>query len=85
MVLKLRLVLIILEPINDFHGLGEFKMMSYCEISVLLLRSGADSSNAMLVAGAFTISHIKCQKRSLLKEFRGPFGFFCMECRAEAF
>jgi hypothetical protein len=35
----------------------------------------------MVVAGAFTISHTKCLKRGLLKEFRGPFGFFCMECR----
>jgi hypothetical protein len=39
------------------------------------------SSNAMLVAGVFTISHTKCLKKGLLKEFRRPFGFFCMECR----
>jgi hypothetical protein len=39
------------------------------------------SSKAMLLAGAFTISHTKCLKRGLLKEFRQPFGFFCMECR----
>jgi hypothetical protein len=39
------------------------------------------SSIAMLVAGAFTISKTKCLKKGLLKEFRGPFGFFCIECR----
>jgi hypothetical protein len=37
------------------------------------------SSYAKLVAGAFTISHTKCQKRGLLKLFFGPFEFFCMD------
>jgi hypothetical protein len=32
--------------------------------------------NAMLVAGAFTISYTICLERGLLKEFWGLFGFF---------
>jgi hypothetical protein len=39
------------------------------------------SSNAILVVWAFTISKTKCLKKGLLKEFRGSFGFFCIECR----
>jgi hypothetical protein len=34
------------------------------------------STNATLVAGAFTISHTKCQKRVFLEEVWGP---FCMD------
>jgi hypothetical protein len=43
-------------------------------------RRTGHSSNAMLVAGTFTISKTKCLRRGLLKEFRGPFGLFCIEC-----
>jgi hypothetical protein len=35
----------------------------------------------MLARGSFTTSHRKCLKSGILKEFWGPFGFFCMECR----
>jgi hypothetical protein len=33
------------------------------------------SSNVNLVAGAFTMFHLKCRM--------GPFGFFCMECHRD--
>jgi hypothetical protein len=46
------------------------------DIHHLIQRQTGDMSNAMLVAGAFTILHTKCLKKGLLKEFRGAFGFF---------
>jgi hypothetical protein len=40
------------------------------------LQGTGHSGNAILVAGAFTISLTKCLKRDLLKEFGGLLDFF---------
>jgi hypothetical protein len=56
-------------------------LLVICVFELSILHSGSSiPDNAMLIAWAFTISYIKCLKRGLLKEFWGPFRFFCMEC-----
>jgi hypothetical protein len=54
------------------------------QVTSRMARLTGHRSNATLVAGAFTTSYSKCQKRGLLEAFRGFFDFFVLVV-AEAF